>query len=114
MRLLRVRHPVRPIRPLRRHAHHQRQRTVTLSISTDNSGQKNTGREQLSTHLTFDNPLRLADRWWLTASRDSAFSHSYGSKALSGGMSLPYGYWTLGYQYAWNDFFQPIPIGSSA
>ncbi|KHS89134.1 peptide transporter [Pectobacterium brasiliense] len=89
-------------------------RSVTLSLSTDNSGQKSTGREQLSTHLTLDNPLRLADRWWLTASRDSAFSHSYGSKALSGGMSLPYGYWTLGYQYAWNDFFQPIPIGSSA
>ncbi|WP_240618616.1 ShlB/FhaC/HecB family hemolysin secretion/activation protein [Pectobacterium punjabense] len=89
-------------------------RPVTLSLSADNSGQKNTGREQLSTRLTLDNPLRLADRWWFTASRDSAFSHNYGSKALSGGMSLPYGYWTLGYQYAWNDFFQPIPIGSSA
>ncbi|GKW17469.1 peptide transporter [Pectobacterium carotovorum subsp. carotovorum] len=89
-------------------------RPVTVSLSADNSGQKSTGREQLSTHFTLDNPLRLADRWWLTASRDSAFSHSYGSKALSGGMSLPYGYWTLGYQYAWNDFFQPIPIGSSA
>lgn len=87
---------------------------VTLSLSTDNSGQKSTGREQLSTSLTIDNPLRLADRWWLTASRDSAFGHSYGSKALSGGMSLPYGYWTLGYQYAWNDFFQPLPIGDSA
>ncbi len=89
-------------------------RPVTVSLSADNSGQKSTGREQLSTHFTLDNPLRLADRWWLTASRDSAFSHSYGSKALSGGVSLPYGYWTLGYQYAWNDFFQPIPIGSGA
>ncbi|MEH0833610.1 ShlB/FhaC/HecB family hemolysin secretion/activation protein [Pectobacterium cacticida] len=68
-----------------------RARPVTLSLSTDNSGQKSTGREQLSTLLTVDNPLRLADRWWLTASRDSAFSHHYGSKALSGGMSLPYG-----------------------
>ncbi|MCG8155936.1 ShlB/FhaC/HecB family hemolysin secretion/activation protein [Brenneria goodwinii] len=87
---------------------------VELSISADNSGQKSTGREQLSASLAFDNPLRLADRWWLTASRDSAFSHRYGSHALSSGLSLPYGYWTLAYQYAWNDFFQPIPIGNNA
>ncbi|CPR15238.1 ShlB/FhaC/HecB family hemolysin secretion/activation protein [Brenneria goodwinii] len=87
---------------------------VELSIGADNSGQKSTGREQLSASLAFDNPLRLADRWWLTASRDSAFSHRYGSHALSSGLSLPYGYWTLAYQYAWNDFFQPIPIGNNA
>ncbi|MFE8046459.1 ShlB/FhaC/HecB family hemolysin secretion/activation protein [Brenneria goodwinii] len=87
---------------------------VELSIGADNSEQKSTGREQLSASLAFDNPLRLADRWWLTASRDSAFSHRYGSHALSSGLSLPYGYWTLAYQYAWNDFFQPIPIGNNA
>ncbi|MEC5319493.1 ShlB/FhaC/HecB family hemolysin secretion/activation protein [Brenneria populi subsp. brevivirga] len=84
---------------------------VEFSIAADNSGQKSTGREQLSASLAIDNPLRLADRWWLTASRDGAFSRRYGSHALSGGLSLPYGYWTLAYQYAWNDFFQPTPIG---
>ncbi|MFE8152167.1 ShlB/FhaC/HecB family hemolysin secretion/activation protein [Brenneria goodwinii] len=84
---------------------------VELSIGADNSGQKSTGREQLSASLAIDNPLHLADRWWLTASRDSAFSHSYGSRALSGGTSVPYGYWTFSYQYAWNEFFQPTPIG---
>ncbi|MEC5343326.1 ShlB/FhaC/HecB family hemolysin secretion/activation protein [Brenneria populi] len=87
---------------------------VEFSIAADNSGQKSTGREQLSASLALDNPLRLADRWWLTAGRDGAFSHRYGSRALSGGLSLPYGYWTLAYQYAWNDFFQPIPIGNNA
>lgn len=87
---------------------------VEFSVGVDNSGQKSTGREQLSASMAIDNPLRLADRWWLTASRDSAFSHRYGSHALSGGLSLPYGYWTLAYQYAWNDFFQPIPVGNNA
>lgn len=82
-----------------------------LSVGADNSGQQSTGREQLSASLALDNPLRLADRWWLTASRDSAFHHGYGSRALSGGASIPYGYWTFSYQYAWNKFFQPTPIG---
>ncbi|MFC3393742.1 ShlB/FhaC/HecB family hemolysin secretion/activation protein [Brenneria rubrifaciens] len=84
---------------------------IELYIGADNSGQQSTGREQLSARLALDNPLRLADRWWLTASRDSAFSHRYGSRALSGGTAVPYGYWTLSYQYAWNAFFQPTPIG---
>ncbi|RLM26743.1 peptide transporter [Brenneria alni] len=84
---------------------------VEFTVGVDNSGQKSTGREQLFANIALDNPLRLADRWWLSASRDSAFSHRYGSRALSGGVSLPYGYWTLAYQYVWNDFFQPVAAG---
>jgi len=83
---------------------------VSVSFGADNGGQKSTGTGQMNAGVVLDNPLRLADQWSLSASRDDAFHHDRRSRSLSGGVTLPYGYWLFSYQAAWNDFYQHIPI----
>ncbi|GHO33538.1 hypothetical protein MY014_41820 [Escherichia coli] len=39
---------------------------VTGSVGIDNSGQKNTGTGQLNGVLSFNNPLGLADNWFVS------------------------------------------------
>lgn len=86
---------------------------LSLNISVDNSGQKSTGETQLSTSVTIDNPLGLADQWGFSASRDSEFHHDRRSRSLSGSVSLPYGYSLLSYLYSWSDFSQWIPFNGT-
>ncbi|MEL5515611.1 ShlB/FhaC/HecB family hemolysin secretion/activation protein [Serratia bockelmannii] len=83
---------------------------ASLTFGADNSGQKNTGTGQMNAGVVLDNPLRLADQWSLSASRDDEFHHDHRSRSLNGGLSLPYGYWLFSYQAAWNDFYQHIPV----
>ncbi|QNK30812.1 ShlB/FhaC/HecB family hemolysin secretion/activation protein [Serratia sp. JUb9] len=83
---------------------------VSVFLGADNGGQKSTGTGQLNASVILDNPLRLADQWSLSASRDSGFSHNRRSRSLNGGVTLPYGYWLFSVQAAWNDFYQHIPI----
>lgn len=83
---------------------------VSVSFGTDNGGQKSTGTGQMNASVVLDNPLRLADQWSLSASRDDGFHHDRRSRSLNGGVSVPYGYWLFSYQAAWNDFYQHIPI----
>lgn len=83
---------------------------VSVSFGTDNGGQKSTGTGQINAGVVLDNPLRLADQWSLSASRDSRFRHDRCSRSLNGGVTLPYGYWLFSYQAAWNDFYQHIPL----
>ncbi|WP_445375076.1 ShlB/FhaC/HecB family hemolysin secretion/activation protein [Photorhabdus tasmaniensis] len=85
---------------------------VSASLGTDNSGQKSTGTGQLNASVSLDNPLHLADQWSLSASRNSDFRNNHQSRSLSCHVTVPYGYWLFSYQYAWNDSFQIIPIGS--
>ncbi|MBZ8348054.1 ShlB/FhaC/HecB family hemolysin secretion/activation protein, partial [Escherichia coli] len=42
---------------------------VTGSVGIDNSGQKNTGTGQLNGVLSFNNPLGLADNWFVSGGR---------------------------------------------
>lgn len=63
--------------------------------------------------VTLDNPLRLADQWAFSVARNSHFNHNHRSRSFSGSMSLPYGYWQVGYHYAWSDFFQAIPFNQA-
>lgn len=83
---------------------------VSVSFGADNGGQKSTGTGQMNAGVVLDNPLRLADQWSLSASRDSGFRHDRRSRSLNGGVTLPYGYWLFSYQAAWNDFYQHIPL----
>ncbi|WP_260514569.1 ShlB/FhaC/HecB family hemolysin secretion/activation protein [Serratia fonticola] len=83
---------------------------VSLSFGADNSGQKSTGTGQMNAGVVLDNPLRLADQWSLSASRDNEFHHDRRSRSINGGVTLPYGYWLFSYQVAWNDFYQQVPI----
>lgn len=87
---------------------------VAFSIGADNSGQKSTGSGQINGGITLDNPLHLADQWSLAAAHSDDFRHSHRSRSLSGGVSLPYGYWLFSYQFAWNDFFHHLPSSANS
>ncbi|MCA6221737.1 ShlB/FhaC/HecB family hemolysin secretion/activation protein [Photorhabdus antumapuensis] len=81
---------------------------VHASLGIDNSGQKNTGQEQINTTLGLDNPLRLADLWSISANRNSDFHHNHLSWSVTSGVTIPYGYWSFDYQYVRNSSFQMI------
>ncbi|MCW2487142.1 ShlB/FhaC/HecB family hemolysin secretion/activation protein [Candidatus Symbiopectobacterium sp. NZEC127] len=82
---------------------------ASVSFSADNSGQKKTGVAQMSSSATLDNPFQLAERWNLSATHNATFQRDRRNRSLSGGVTLPYGYWLFSYQHHWNDFHQPIP-----
>ncbi|HHQ4307746.1 TPA: ShlB/FhaC/HecB family hemolysin secretion/activation protein [Serratia fonticola] len=86
---------------------------LSLSLGADNSGQKSTGTGQMNVGMTLDNPLHLADQWAFSVACNSHFNHNHRSRSFSGSMSLPYGYWQVGYHYAWSDFFQAIPFNQA-
>ncbi|MCL2892096.1 ShlB/FhaC/HecB family hemolysin secretion/activation protein [Brenneria tiliae] len=83
-----------------------RQKRLPLSVSLgfDNSGQKSTGERQLNGSLWADNPLGIADQWFISGGRSSEFSSGRNAENLQTGVSLPYGYWNLSYDYARSDY----------
>ncbi|WP_051894545.1 ShlB/FhaC/HecB family hemolysin secretion/activation protein [Xenorhabdus bovienii] len=85
---------------------------VNASLGMDNSGQKNTGKEQINVTLGLDNLLRLADLWSISANRNSDFHHNHQNWNVTSGITIPYGYWSLDYQYARNSSFQMITVGT--
>ncbi|WP_141117587.1 ShlB/FhaC/HecB family hemolysin secretion/activation protein, partial [Escherichia coli] len=74
---------------------------VTGSLGIDNRGQKNTGTGQLNGVLSFNNPLGLADNWFVRGGRSSDFSVSQDARNFAAGVSLPYGYTLVDYTYSW-------------
>lgn len=78
------------------------------SVGFDNSGQKSTGVGQISGGLTGNNLLGLADRWFVSGGRSSAFSNSKDAQNVAAGVSIPYGYSLLDYSYSWNNYFNTI------
>ncbi|MBD2794347.1 ShlB/FhaC/HecB family hemolysin secretion/activation protein [Xenorhabdus szentirmaii] len=68
---------------------------ISVNLSLDNNGQKNTGRNQVNTFLQIDNIFNLADSLTFSASKDSDFRNSYKNWYFSSGISIPYGYWLL-------------------
>ncbi|EKK0438295.1 hemagglutinin repeat-containing protein [Escherichia coli] len=81
---------------------------VTGSVGIDNSGQKNTGTGQLNGVLSFNNPLGLADNWFVSGGRSSDFSVSHDARNFAAGVSLPYGYTLVDYTYSWSDYLSTI------
>ncbi|MDT3848672.1 ShlB/FhaC/HecB family hemolysin secretion/activation protein [Escherichia coli] len=81
---------------------------VTGSVGFDNSGQKNTGTGQLNGVLSFNNPLGLADNWFVSGGRSSDFSVSHDARHFAAGVSLPYGYTLVDYTYSWSDYLSTI------
>jgi hemolysin activation/secretion protein len=81
---------------------------VTGSVSVDNSGQKSTGTGQLSGSLSLNNPLGLADSWFVSGGRSSDFSSSHDAQNVAAGFSLPYGYSLLDYSYSWSSYLSTI------
>lgn len=78
------------------------------SVGSDNSGQKSTGVGQISGGLTGNNLLGLADSWFVSGGRSSAFSNSKDAQNFAAGVSIPYGYSLLDYSYSWNNYLNTI------
>lgn len=77
---------------------------LSASVGFDNSGQKSTGVGQLNASLTGNNLLGLADRWFISGGRSSAFSDWRDAQSLQAGVSVPYGYGLLDYSYSWSSY----------
>ncbi|MCI4237795.1 ShlB/FhaC/HecB family hemolysin secretion/activation protein [Dickeya dianthicola] len=72
----------------------------TGGVTFDNSGQKSTGEQQLNGSLALDNLFGVADQWFISAGHSSRFATSHDAESLQAGVSMPYGYWSLGYSYS--------------
>ena len=81
---------------------------VAGSDSFDNSGQKSTGTGQVSGYLSVNNPLGLADSWFISGGRSSDFSNAYDAQNVAAGFSLPYGYSLLDYSYSWSNYLSTV------
>lgn len=77
---------------------------LTASLGFDNSGQKSTGVGQLTGSLVGNNLLGLADRWFISGGRSSAFSNWRDAQNVQAGVSVPYGYGLLDYSYSWSNY----------
>ncbi|MFJ5159787.1 ShlB/FhaC/HecB family hemolysin secretion/activation protein [Pantoea sp. NPDC088449] len=77
---------------------------LSASFGFDNSGQKSTGVGQLNGALTGNNLLGLADRWFISGGRSSAFSDWRDAQNLQAGVSVPYGYGLFDYSYSWSNY----------
>jgi hemolysin activation/secretion protein len=78
------------------------------AVSFDNSGQKSTGVGQINGSLTGNNLLGLADSWFVSGGRSSAFSNSKDAQNVAAGVSIPYGYSLLDYSYSWNNYLSTL------
>lgn len=81
---------------------------LSASVSFDNSGQKSTGVGQINAGLTGNNLLGLADSWFVSGGRSSAFSNLKDAQNFAAGVSIPYGYSLLDYSYSWNNYLSTI------
>lgn len=77
---------------------------LSPSLSFDNSGQKSTGVGQINGALTGNNLLGIADKWFVSGGRSSAFSQWRDAQNLQAGVSVPYGYGLLDYTYSWSSY----------
>ncbi|MBC0855513.1 ShlB/FhaC/HecB family hemolysin secretion/activation protein, partial [Pantoea stewartii] len=77
---------------------------LSMTLGFDNSGQRTTGVGQLTASLTGNNLLGLADRWFVSGGRSSAFSRWRDAQNLQAGVSVPYGYGLLDYSYSWSNY----------
>ncbi|WP_410199859.1 ShlB/FhaC/HecB family hemolysin secretion/activation protein, partial [Klebsiella aerogenes] len=50
----------------------------------------------------------LADSWFVSGGRSSAFSDSKDAQNLAAGISIPYGYTLFDYSYSWNNYLSTI------
>lgn len=81
---------------------------VMLGLGFDNSGQKSTGTGQINGSLTGNNLLGLADQWFMTGARSSDFANDHDARSVQAGVSLPYGYWLMDYNYSYSDYLSTI------
>ncbi len=75
----------------------------------DNSGTKTTGRTQGGLMLALDNPTSLSDLFYLSLSRDLAFSRRKDSTNYTAHYSVPFGYWQFAVTGSKYHYMQTVP-----
>lgn len=86
----------------------QQQRFWRLAGSFDDSGTVSTGRYQTGLTLFLDNPLSLADSFYLSGGHDIQGENSRGNKNYTIYYSIPYGYWNISMTASGNSYNQTI------
>jgi len=86
----------------------QQAKRLRLSLSEDNSGSRSTGVRQRTVEISADDVFGVGDIWSLTHKPSLTDIGVRGSKMLSGSMSVPYGYWTIGYAQSWFTYVSTI------
>lgn len=81
-----------------------------VSVSTDDSGSKGTGKYQGSLTLSYDNLFTLNDLFYITLNRDlgGADNGPRGTKARTVHYSIPFGYWALSTTASNSRYFQTV------
>ncbi|WP_375612458.1 ShlB/FhaC/HecB family hemolysin secretion/activation protein [Bartonella sp. AA9NXGY] len=94
--------------------HIEKQKPWLITLSSDNLGAKATGLYQTRLSLSFDDLLGINDQWSLSYQRSMDgspyhFSHKRpNSDTLTGSFSLPYGYWTTGFDGTWSQYHSSV------
>jgi len=89
---------------------YQQVTAARLSITADDSGSHNTGVYQGSATVSLDNPLRLSDLFYVTASRDLGGGDDgpRGTRGKTVHYSVPFGYWTWAATHSNYQYFQSV------
>lgn len=94
--------------------HIDKQKPWLLTFSSDNLGAKATGIYQTRVSLSFDNLLGINDQWSFSYQRsmNGGPYHFSGkrpnSDTITGSFSIPYGYWTVGFDGSWSQYHSSI------
>ncbi|WP_395490900.1 ShlB/FhaC/HecB family hemolysin secretion/activation protein [Cedecea davisae] len=81
---------------------------LSAAAGFDNSGQKSTGTGQLTGSITANNPLGLADKWFISGGRSSDFASSHDAQSFQAGVNIPWGYSLVDYSYSWSDYLSTL------
>lgn len=97
----------------------QRAKPWNITIGSNNLGGQSTGEYQSKVDITLDDLIGLNEQWslgyqrsmgkhplWLSQDRPN-------SDTYSGGVSVPFGYWTFDLNGSWNEYLSEI-IGNAA
>lgn len=72
-------------------------KNYTFDVSTDNYGEKETGRYLVNSHFSYENLFNRYDNLSLSTSRNVDFwQKQHDLKSYNLNFSMPFGYWTLG------------------
>ncbi|CAK00850.1 ShlB/FhaC/HecB family hemolysin secretion/activation protein [Bartonella tribocorum] len=94
--------------------HIDKQKPWLFTLSSDNLGAKATGLYQTRVSFSFDDLLGINDQWSFSYQRsmNGGPYHFSGkrpnSDTITGSFSIPYGYWTVGFDGSWSQYHSSI------
>jgi len=86
----------------------QQDKRLRFSFTEDNTGSRSTGVRQRTISAEVDDLFGVNDAWTLSYKPSLSNIEDSGSKMISGSISVPYGYWTIGYSQSWFTYTSTI------